>query len=352
MSTRRRPRPAEERLRRLLVVLPWLMERGSAPVAEVAARFDLTEAELAADLELVSMCGLPPYVDELIDVFIDEGTVHVGVPRLFTRALRLNAVEAFELVVAGRAAMEMPGADPDGPLGRGLAKLEAHLGIEPAAVAVDLERPATADRLADATRRAEELRVRYWSASNDATTDRTIVPRQVFADRGNWYVLADDDRSGERRTFRVDRIESLEPTGRFHDPTDDPLPPPGEWFRDAGLERVTLRLAPAAGWVVERYPVDDVRPVEGVDGVPDGTLEVVVPVASRRWLERLLVRLGPLAEVVTPSPGAEAAGDGEAGDGTGLDAGIGAAAAARVLAVYAGSDRAGDGATVATDERS
>ncbi len=122
------PRNAEDRLRRLLVMLPWLMEVGEVPLAEVARRYDLTEAQVQQDLELVAMCGLPPFVDEMVDVFVDEGMVYVGVPRLFTRPLRLTAPEGFTLLAAGRAAMELPGADPDGPLGRGLDKLAAVLG--------------------------------------------------------------------------------------------------------------------------------------------------------------------------------------------------------------------------------
>lgn len=325
MSGKRRTRPAEERLRRLLVILPWLMERGSTPVAEAAERFGVPAEELVADLELASMCGLPPYVDELVDVFIDEGMVHVGVPRLFTRPLRLNAVEAFELVLAGRAAMEMPGADPEGPLGRGLAKLEAWLdasrpdaggpsgdpsggpssGGQPPTVAVDLVRPPVLDDLVHAVRRVEELDLVYRSASTDALTERSVVPRQVFADRGRWYLLADDGRSGERRTFRVDRIVEVAATGRFHDPDDEPLPAPGAWFADGGVERVTLRLRAGARWVVERYPVDEVRETG------DGIVEVVLPVSTLGWLERLLVRLGPDAAVVAPaelrSLGADAA---------------------------------------------
>jgi proteasome accessory factor C len=128
MSGRRGPRSAEDRLKRLLVMLPWLMELGQVPVAEAAERFSMTEAEIARDLELAAMCGLPPFVDELIDVFIDEGMIWVGVPRLFTRPLRLNSMEAWELLAAGRAAMQLPGADRDGPLGRGLDKLARALG--------------------------------------------------------------------------------------------------------------------------------------------------------------------------------------------------------------------------------
>ena len=76
----RSPRNAEERLQRLLVMLPWLMEVGEVPLADVARRFDMTEADVQKNLELVAMCGLPPFVDEMIDVFVDEGIVFVGVP--------------------------------------------------------------------------------------------------------------------------------------------------------------------------------------------------------------------------------------------------------------------------------
>ena len=58
---------------------------------------------------------------------------------------------------------------------------------------------------------------------------------------------------------------------------------------------MTLRLSPAARWVVERYPVDDVVERRG------GGVDATFPVASERWLERLLVRLGPEAEVRSPA---------------------------------------------------
>lgn len=296
-TTRHGPRPAEERLRRLLVMLPWLMERDEVPLAEVAARFDLTEAEVAKDLELVAMCGLPPFVDELIDVFIDEGVISVGVPRLFTRPLRLNSVEAWELLAAGRAAMELPGAEPDGPLGRGLAKLAMALGEDDTTgVRIDLGRPELTEAIADAVGAGEQLQIRYRSPSRDESTERLIVPRQVFTDRGQWYVSADDDRTGEVRTFRIDRIESVEPTGETVAPGGDPLPTPGSWFADGSIPRATIRFAPGARWVIERYPVDSVSDAD--DG---GWVTVRLPVASEHWLTTTLVRLGVDAEVLEPA---------------------------------------------------
>ncbi len=45
--------------------------------------------------------------------------------------------------------------------------------------------------------------------------------------------------------------------------------------------------------MTERYPV--------IDATPDGDdLVVELPVLSTRWLERLLLRLGPTAEVLDP----------------------------------------------------
>ncbi|CAN5723152.1 MAG: helix-turn-helix transcriptional regulator [Ilumatobacteraceae bacterium] len=291
-------RSAEERLQRLLVMLPWLMERGEVPVAEVARRFRLTPKEVAAELELAAMCGLPPFVDEMIDVFIDDDVVVVGVPRLFTRPLNLTAPEGFALVAAGRAAMQLPGADATGPLGRGLDKLATALGDD--AVVVDLSRQHEVEErievLRAAAERAERLAVRYWTASRDEATERTITPRRIVSDRGEWYVEADDERSGERRTFRVDRFESIEPTGE-HDEVirTDPAAGAIEWFVDGSLPQVTLRLRPAGRWVIERYPVDRVVELGG------GDVEATFPVASDRWLERLLLRLGDDGRVLAPA---------------------------------------------------
>jgi len=297
------PRKAEDRLRRLLVMLPWLMEVGEVPLSEVSERFDMTADEVQKELELVAMCGLPPFVDEMIDVFVDDGIVFVGIPRLFTRPLRLTAPEGFSLLSSGRAAMELPGADPDGPLGRGLAKLAAALGDaglgsdadDTAGVVIDLARPELTDELVEATASGAEVKIRYYSPARDELTEREIVPQHVFADSGNWYVLADDARSQERRTFRIDRIERLEPTGRTFAPVD-PVGPPERFFDDSELSRVVLRLAPDAQWVVERYPTDDIRPLDDKPGWVEATL----PLANERWLSRLLIRLGPDVVLVDP----------------------------------------------------
>ena len=125
----------------------------------------------------------------------------------------------------------------------------------------------------------------------------------MFHERGDWFVAGDDHRSGEYRTFRVDRVETIERTGVFDEPDDDRRPAAGRgrrrridgWTVDGSLPRVTLRLDPSARWVIEQYPVDTV--VERSDGRFDATFAVL----SEHWLERLLLRAGTDAAVVAPS---------------------------------------------------
>ena len=305
--------PAPDRLRRLLLILPWLMERGEVPVAEVAERFRIDEASLVRDLELVSMCGLPPYVDEMIDLFIDEGTIFVGVPRLFTRPLRIDQVEAFELLSAGRAAMQLPGADPDGALNRGLRKLARGLGEDDTGVLVVSPRPPELVAIADAVAERRRLRIEYQSHTADDASARTVTPFRVFTAQGNWYVVGHDDRSAEVRTFRIDRVVSVTDAGAAAVAAPEHLPGPDDWFADGDVPRVLLDVGPAGRWIIERYPVDEAT---GPDAA--GWWRVRMAVTSERWLARLLVRLGPSVRVVEPADSAR----------------VGGAVAERILARY------------------
>lgn len=291
MTARRGPRPTSDRLRRLLVMLPWLMEHGEVTVEEMCHRFELTEAELVKDLELAAMCGLPPFVDEMVDVFIDEGRVYAGVPRLFTRPLRLTAPEGFALLAAARVAMQLPGADVDGALARALQKLAALLGDD--AVVMETPQPPAAAMVVDAAQRNERLHITYWSPAADRRTERDITPRRVFFDSGYWYVIADDHRSGEERTFRIDRIEHAELTGVIDAPREVDVPHGDTWFADDELPSAVLTVPAGGGWVAERYPT------RSAESVGDGW-RIEVTVASERWLRDLLLRLGAEARVVEP----------------------------------------------------
>ena len=97
------PRTAK-RLNRILAMLPWVIAHPGASVDKVCERFDYTRAELAADLDLVFVCGLPGYgPGDLMVAYIDEDEVVVELADYFANPVRLTPPEALSLLAAGMA---------------------------------------------------------------------------------------------------------------------------------------------------------------------------------------------------------------------------------------------------------
>ena len=314
---------ADDRLRRLLAMVPWIVAQDGPTLAEVGERFGVPEAQLVEDLDLLWLCGLPPYTpDTLIDVDVADGRVWIRYADYFERPLRLTPAEGLALVAGGAALLAVPGADADGPLGRALAKLSGVLGV---GGTVDVElTPAAPDVLGTLRRAAtehEKVEIDYYSFGRDAHTTRVVDPLAVFSTSGQWYVLARSHPERAERLFRVDRVRRATATGRSFRPPK--RPPALATYRPRPDDPVVvLELEAAAAWVRDQYPN------EGAEVLPGGRLRVRLRVSERPWLERLLLRLGPDAAVVAVE-----------GDGglLGVDAGTGCAAARRLLARYRGA---------------
>lgn len=305
--------PADQRLRRLLAMVPWVASQDGPHIEEVCSRFGCTEAELVDDLALLFLCGVHPFTpDTLIDATVEDGRVWIRFAEWFSRPLRLTPAEGLALVAAGAALLAVPGTDPDGPLARGLAKVAAVLGVDPdESVGVELG-AAPPEVLAAVQRASSECRrieIDYYSFGRDAWARRVIDPHQVFNAAGQWYVGGWCHLAVADRIFRLDRIRSAGILDEAFEPRPTVAQPPVFTPRPEDPV-VVLDLPPSARWVAEEYPVD------GVEERADGRWRVRLRVSERAWLERLLLRLGPDARVVEG------------------DQGVGAAAAARVLERY------------------
>jgi proteasome accessory factor C len=302
-------------LRRVLALVPWIADHPGTPLTEISARFGVSVSELERDLGLLLMCGLPPYTpDRLIDVEIVDGRVWIRFAEYFARPLRLTPDEGLALLTAGRALLAVPGSDGQGALATALEKLADVLGAGEG-LAVEVDDPPSLDALRRAAAAREQLEIDYYSFGRDALTRRRIDLYSVFHAFGHWYAAAYCYLASDERLFRVDRIQATRPTGEHYDPPGADSP---EQFGESVYRprpddpRVTLELAPGASWVVESYPT------EAAQARPDGSWKVVLAVSERAWLERLLLRLGPLARVVEPPELAD----------------VGAQAASRLLARY------------------
>ncbi|MBC6450631.1 helix-turn-helix transcriptional regulator [Actinokineospora xionganensis] len=297
---------SQDRLPRLLALVPYLIARPGIPIDEAAADFDVTPKQLRKDLELLWMCGLPGYgPGDLIDISFDEDTVTVTFDAGMSRPLRLTGAEATALLVALRALADTPGVADADAIRRTVAKIEMAAGqAQPAGVAVGLgvreaaETVKVRETVQSALKAGHALRMTYYTASKDEISERTVDPMRVLIVEGRGYLEAWCRRAEAVRLFRLDRIDEVEVL-------DEPAAPPPYarptdvstgLFRPAPDQSVArLVLEPDARWVSEYYPVEDIEELDG------GRLRVTMRYADTSWMVRLLLGLGGEVKVERPA---------------------------------------------------
>jgi proteasome accessory factor C len=300
-APRQTPR-AGERLRRLLVVVPYVIRHPGVAVEELSRLFGVGERELIEDLNLLFVSGLPPYgPGDLIDVEVEDGRVWISMADYFSRPVRLTRSEALALYLKGKALLGAPGLQEAPALASALEKLERGLGPETlSALAGRVEvrgggrAVAALARVRLAVERQERLEIDYYTAARDQIATRRIDPEQVFTALGNWYVVAWDHLAEDERLFRADRIREVRETGETFEPRG--LEGAGRPLYTKSDEDLSVRLAlgPGAAWVAEYHPIERSK------ALADGWIEVTMAVKDLPWVARLVMRLGGEARVLEP----------------------------------------------------
>jgi proteasome accessory factor C len=295
-----KPTANEQRLPRLLALVPYLHARPGIRVADAAADFGVTEQQLRRDLQLLWMCGLPGHgPGDLIDLSFEGETVTVIFDAGMSRPLRLSAEEALALVVALRTLAETPGIADRDAVQRALAKVESAAGgaVDDGTVTVALDGTAKLlPVLHRAVNEARALDMRYYTATRDESSRRTVDPLRVFEADGHAYLEAWCRSAEGLRVFRVDRIEDVTLL-------DEPARPPRDLeLRDLaeGVYRpstdhvlAVVRVSEAYAWVADYYLAEDV--VELADG-----LQVSFRVAEPSLVRSLVLGSGGQVEVLSP----------------------------------------------------
>lgn len=284
------------RLNRLLAMMSWVVRQGGAPVDEVCLRFGYSPSELARDLDLIFVCGLPGYgPGDLMDASIDDDAVFIADADYFARPVRLSAAECLTMLAGGMAMMSAGEGTP--LLESALQKLANAVLPEPDLVSVDLG--PVSGLVAGLRQAADEHRVveiEYSAIGSGRVSRRRVEPWLVFASLGNWYLSAHCRLAGAGRVFRVDRIRTLEPTEETFTPPEGAATPDVRYRPGAEDLVVRLRLEKAAEWVTRYYPVTILS--EGGEGTV-----VEFSASDAAVVARLLLRLGGAAELL---PGGDA----------------------------------------------
>ncbi len=263
---------APEHIPRLLALVRALVSAKRLPLAQLAEELDVSETELRADIELLSLCGLPPYgPDNLIDIQVGkDGLVRLSNRVLAPPPLQLTDEEAAGLRLALKLA-EAQGWPESRALASAIKKLEHALLPERREGARRLARrvgvvvdpdDAAGERWLALIQRAIEARtsvdVTYYSDGREARTDRRVDPYRLVATEHARYLIAFCHLRQAVLTFRLDRILRAKKTAaRFTPPA---ALEPGDYLGDtpkdaAKMVSVTVKFAPSVGrMALESYP--------------------------------------------------------------------------------------------------
>jgi len=159
-------------------------------------------------------------------------------------------------------------------------------------------------QLAEAVLHHRQLRIRYWTASRDAETERTIDPYHLACVDGTFYLLAWCYDRQATRTFAPGRIRELAETGEtyvvreefqlgdFFDGTFKVVSDPS-----APLQTVRIKFAPsAAKYIRERVWHASQRLHQEADGSVLLELSLRSLIEVRRWI----LSWGSECEVLAP----------------------------------------------------
>ncbi|OHV50364.1 WYL domain-containing protein [Pseudofrankia sp. BMG5.36] len=296
--------PSEDRLSRLLALVPWLRARPGVSVDAAAAAFGITARQLRDDLDLLFICGLPGGAPgDLIDISYEGGQITVVDPQTLDRPLRLTVDEATALVVAARALADLPGLAGREALERAVERIEEAIGSRPTErVGVQLDPPnEVLTVLQRALRERRRVHLRYLVWSRDELTERDVDPMRLLSMDGHWYLEGWCHRAEAVRMFRLDSIVGGAAGVRVLD--ERAAPPPDAAVRDVSAGVFTpgpgdllavVDLSASARWAADHYPV------ESTAELPGGGLRMTLYATGTAWLRRLLLGLGGDARVVGP----------------------------------------------------
>ena len=297
---------------RLVAILLLLQSRGQVTAGQVAEELEVSERTARRDLEALGMAGLPIYSTQ----GRNGGWQLAGGGR--TDLSGLTAAEARALfLVAGPSSAATPQVKAAlRKLVRALPEpFRPHAEAASEAVVVDprgWERGRTAGAggprppppLLDAVQRAVvegEQVILGYVARNREPSSRVVHPLGLAAKGWAWYLVADTEAG--LRTFRVDRMTSVEPTG------EAVVRPDGFVLAEAWkliAEEVDQRRTPfqaraaAAPWAIGWCRWTFGNRLRIGPSQPDGRVEVEVRGHSLESVAAEIAGFGALVEVLDP----------------------------------------------------
>jgi proteasome accessory factor C len=304
MAKRPKPLKAPDKLVFLLSFVPYLLEQRVVDVADAAAHFGMTEAEIRDAVRLIATSGLPGATgtyqpNDLFDIdwdsFEDDDVIVIVHHVAIDDAPRLSAREAAALIAGLQYLSASPENQGSASLASLMAKLTAGASAAPSRLAVaETEADASLARIREAVTDGRQLEFDYRNALGQSGR-RRVDPLRILSQDADWYLQAYCHTREDVRNFRVDRMSDLVVSDvPIDEHADREVPDTLFQGSESDLD-VIVDVAPETLTLLADYLADS-SAVE-----VDGRLRVTLRLAHVHGLKRLIAGLPGLVTVVAPA---------------------------------------------------
>jgi proteasome accessory factor BC len=302
-----------ERFARLVTLASILIEAGrrgeDLREEEVRERVQVSAQELREDVNVLNVVSFGGGTYVLYAEVHDDGRIEVDPEPYadnFARPARLLPVEAKALV----AAIDLIGEHlPSGALRTARDKIVAALGGEDPRDQLHIASPTADDpdiarRISVAIEERRVVRLEYYKEHADDFSERVVEPHRLFNGLEGWYVSVFDRAKNDVRSFRLDRIKTVEVTGETFEPRTAALAAAevDGWTTTGELEASrTARI-----WVSPeraRWEREEHRVAEELE---DGAIVIERGYKGADWLVREVLKEAGDAAILEPAEARDA----------------------------------------------
>jgi proteasome accessory factor C len=270
-----------ERLGRLLLELPWLIQNRNTSIDTFSDQFDISRDEAIKDLSLLTYVGPGRFGGELVDIQYDDENVSVIDSQGFDRPLKFNNIEAVLLLLGVKNLSEISNEISD--IKNVEIKLSKLIESDIASGGSQEQYAIKRDVIDKAILSKKQLVIHYVDSNLRLSSERSISPIAINTFESKEYLSALDNDIKQNRSFRLDRIINIKLIETDSLTLD-------EEQENSSIEKIIIK---SRSWNASN--IDDLNipySIKGDEMIIDMELHDI------NYLLEILLRLDPTAEVV------------------------------------------------------
>ena len=275
-----------ERTARLLDLVPYLNTHQGIALKDLAAVFEVSNAQMVNDLTTLWMCGLPGYTPlELMDLDFESGYVNISNAPTLAKPRSVTFDEGVALILGLdllRASIPTDRSDLLEKIDSLSARLSSIINLNSTFSVVAPVNHGVSAAIDEALASRSSLEIEYHSMYRDEITKRTIFPIEIIQVEGQQYLSSYCYSATDFRQFKLDRIQKAIVTQESKTIPEDAT--------DTHRINTRLKVLKPTREIAERFSRQDLKAGSEFD----------FQTYSQQWLERSILSSGDGVALLTP----------------------------------------------------